>query len=248
LKEEADPLLTLSPSQPKNYSYPTTPQMVEGINMSARERKFVEEKSSIRLPPLEPTTPNVSKPSGAFFRESHDWPAAAPPKKGHSILLVDDSIVTAKILSKFFRDNGYTVRVCGNAGSALQLLGGDTSAIDLIIFDIVLPTMNGFSFIERVRQELKVNVPAIAISTSTVEIDKAKRIDFIDAVLEKPCSRTEIIQLVGSSVIAHTLLFIHTVRLQSALSSSIILSVFLFLILFVYILLCFFLFYQKISF
>lgn len=81
------------------------------------------------------------------------------------ILIVDDSMVIRKMINKSLEDAQYEVIQAENGQEAFSLF--QSNDIDLIITDINMPIMNGFEFIEKVREKSPDNkkLPIIVVST-----------------------------------------------------------------------------------
>ncbi len=65
------------------------------------------------------------------------------------ILHVDDSSFSRLQIGKVLKRGGHTVLAADNGKSALELLR--TTAPDLIVSDILMPEMDGFAFLEALR-------------------------------------------------------------------------------------------------
>ncbi|MEA2377731.1 MAG: hypothetical protein QOD13_1638 [Thermoleophilaceae bacterium] len=66
-----------------------------------------------------------------------------------SILVVDDRAVDRELLTTLLGFAGYSVREASTGEEALVLAGADPP--DLVIVDIVMPRMNGYEFVRRLR-------------------------------------------------------------------------------------------------
>ena len=67
-----------------------------------------------------------------------------------TLMLVEDEIEQREVLTMMFEAEGYAVLSAESAEKALEIL--KTSATDLIVSDVKLPGMDGFTFYDRVRQ------------------------------------------------------------------------------------------------
>lgn len=76
------------------------------------------------------------------------------------ILLVEDHVSTADVISRLLRLKGHDVLTAGSVAEALGLVNGHP--IDLIISDLGLPDGSGISLFEQVRA-LKA-IPGIALT------------------------------------------------------------------------------------
>jgi CheY-like chemotaxis protein len=68
-----------------------------------------------------------------------------------SVLLVDDEDGIRKLISSFFRKNGFQVLEAGNGVEALRICQGREGSVDLLISDVIMPEMGGWELAETVR-------------------------------------------------------------------------------------------------
>lgn len=102
------------------------------------------------------------------------------------ILLIDDDLVTRKIITKNLQKNGYDILETDNASSAMKLL--NENVIDLVLCDIVMDDMDGFEFCNVVRQQEKYKaLPFIFVSSKDSPEDRAKALSLgADDYITKP--------------------------------------------------------------
>lgn len=108
-------------------------------------------------------------------------------------MIVDDNQLVVKSLIPFLAAEGYPADFAFDGNTAVDLaLKGD---FDLILLDIILPGMDGFSVLERLKKENNTaNIPVIFISTS--DDDSIYRKCFETGAmdyLKKPVSRAELL-------------------------------------------------------
>lgn len=65
------------------------------------------------------------------------------------ILVVEDDRELNNLVCTYLKDSGHTVKSCVSALDAIDEMGG--TSFDMIISDIMMPQMDGFSFAEKVR-------------------------------------------------------------------------------------------------
>jgi signal transduction histidine kinase/DNA-binding response OmpR family regulator/CHASE3 domain sensor protein len=115
--------------------------------------------------------------------------AARGPKR--RVLIVEDDVKHARATQEILGRAGHDVQVVGNAEDALAVLL--SKKIDLLVVDLELPTMSGFSLIERVRaDEVAANGPqakpiAIVVLTGR-DLDPTERAKLekrVDLLAEK---------------------------------------------------------------
>lgn len=93
------------------------------------------------------------------------------PGEGESfILLVEDDVPTLRLERVILEEAGYEVRVVRSGEEALQSLAEETPA--LVMLDIGLPGMDGFTTCERIRESSQ--VPVLIVSGRDSDDDKAR--------------------------------------------------------------------------
>jgi DNA-binding response OmpR family regulator len=76
---------------------------------------------------------------------------AATAQHRRTILVVDDEPYIGRIIQLKLEETPYTVDVCQDGATALQRLGTEVP-VHLILLDIMMPEMNGFEVLARLRQ------------------------------------------------------------------------------------------------
>ena len=66
-----------------------------------------------------------------------------------NILIVEDDKELSQLFQKVLEKNGYQVKCASDGMQALETL--DTAYIDLIISDIMMPVMDGYELVSRLR-------------------------------------------------------------------------------------------------
>ena len=80
-----------------------------------------------------------------------------------SILVVDDDTFNREILTRHLERQGHTVHQAADGAMALEILKKD--AHDLILLDVMMPVMNGYQFLERIKKLPGLrDIPVIVIS------------------------------------------------------------------------------------
>lgn len=86
------------------------------------------------------------------------------------ILVADDDIFYAKIMKRHIVRAGYEVSLAINGEEALAIVEKEKPAF--AILDVMLPKMDGFSVLKKIRETSK--MPVIMISNLAQESDKTK--------------------------------------------------------------------------
>ena len=89
------------------------------------------------------------------------------------ILVVDDSITTRTMVKNILLNIGYMVDAVLDASEALSKLS--VSHYDLIITDLTMPKIDGYEFIERLRNdEMYADIPIIVMSSLAEKTAKSR--------------------------------------------------------------------------
>ncbi|MEB3217326.1 MAG: response regulator transcription factor [Nostocales cyanobacterium 94392] len=82
------------------------------------------------------------------------------------ILVVDDDLGTRLSISDYLELSGYKVITANDGQEGLMMV--DTHHPDLIVTDIIMPRMNGYELVRRVRQKVKFRLlPVILLTART---------------------------------------------------------------------------------
>jgi DNA-binding response OmpR family regulator len=125
--------------------------------------------------------------------------ASAASSVRPAILLVEDDFSLLDMLSRTLERAGFDVITAMHGVTALTLFG--EIPIDLVVTDIVLPQMDGFELIRRLKNDSP-HVPIIAISgmgDSPQFRDTAMKCG-ANETLTKPISRQQLVDLAKSMV------------------------------------------------
>ena len=94
-----------------------------------------------------------------------------------TILIVDDMSQIRNILSFSLRKEGYEINVAANGKDALKYALGDKPP-DLIILDIMMPGMDGYEVIKKIRaSDTAQNIPIIFLTANAQKRDIQKGIE-----------------------------------------------------------------------
>lgn len=112
------------------------------------------------------------------------------------LLVVDDLEINRSHLKALLKESTLTIIEAENGASALSLL--DQHTPNLIILDIMMPGMDGYETLSRIRQSRAKTIPAIAVTASGMKEDIAriKEAGF-DAYLIRPFHKTELHNIIA---------------------------------------------------
>jgi CheY-like chemotaxis protein len=115
-----------------------------------------------------------------------------PVPAGTRVLIIDDSKTVVTVLKRMLKENNCVTLEAYDAESALEIMGLEKP--DVVFLDIVLPGMNGFEALRRIRRMPQMStVPIIMMSgnESATEQFYAERIG-ANEFMKKPFSRAEV--------------------------------------------------------
>jgi CheY-like chemotaxis protein len=94
--------------------------------------------------------------------------------RGHKVLIVEDDMRTLYALSATLRAKGINVLVADNGRAALDVLAEHLD-VEVVLMDIMLPEMDGYETIRRIRQNKPpASLPIIALTAKAMKGDREK--------------------------------------------------------------------------
>lgn len=118
------------------------------------------------------------------------------------ILSVDDSSVMRKIIGRTVEVLGYQLAEASNGLEALDLLEKRHQDIELVILDVNMPEMDGFTLLEKIKGSDKLkHLPVMMVTT---ESDRARIVQAIQAgavnYVCKPFRQEDLMSKIASSL------------------------------------------------
>lgn len=113
------------------------------------------------------------------------------------LLLVDDEPGVRISVKEYLQEvGGFEVQVASNANDALQMLEKQTP--DLVISDIMMPQLDGYEFLKKLREDPRFkNLPVIFLTARGMTTDRIKGYQAgVDAYLSKPFEPDELVAMV----------------------------------------------------
>ena len=86
-----------------------------------------------------------------------------PASGGQTVLVVEDEVGVREITARILREHGYDVVAADGPAEALELCRAGEVAVDLLVTDVVMPTMSGRDLAEQVKQ-IRPDLPVVFIS------------------------------------------------------------------------------------
>ncbi len=93
-----------------------------------------------------------------------------------SVLIVDDDIRNVFAISSILENKGMKVEVARNGYEAIEKVNKEK--VDLILMDIMMPEMDGYTAMRKIRKESKFDeLPIIALTAKAMKEDREKCIN-----------------------------------------------------------------------
>jgi DNA-binding response OmpR family regulator len=118
--------------------------------------------------------------------------------KGRTVLVVEDDASIRLGLQMNLETEGYTVLVAEDGETGLEL--ARSARPDLLILDVMLPKLNGFEVLQKLRAE-GYRMPIIVLSARTGEMDKVTGLELgAEDYVAKPFSLAELLARVRAAL------------------------------------------------
>ena len=103
------------------------------------------------------------------------------------ILIVDDELRMRKLIKDFLIASGFSILEAEDGEQALEVFEKEKSRINLILLDVMMPKLDGWSVLRQIRQESK--VPIIMLTARGEEQDELFGFELgVDEYISKPFS------------------------------------------------------------
>ena len=103
------------------------------------------------------------------------------------ILIVDDELRMRKLIKDFLTAKGYSILEAEDGEKGLEVFEKNKNSISLILLDVMMPKLDGWSVLRQIRQESK--VPIIMLTARGEEQDELFGFELgVDEYISKPFS------------------------------------------------------------
>ncbi|MBA3597306.1 MAG: response regulator [Methylibium sp.] len=113
-----------------------------------------------------------------------------------TILVVDDELANAEVLSLILEDEGYRVFCAANGRQGLQRIAEVRP--DLVVLDFMMPLMNGAEMGTALRGDPQTQHIKILMNSSLTEDAVRSRFDQYDSFLRKPYNIDVALKVIAS--------------------------------------------------
>jgi DNA-binding response OmpR family regulator len=113
------------------------------------------------------------------------------------ILLIEDDLEICEMVKTFLTKEGFEIFYANDGESGCELF--QINQVDLILLDIMMPKLDGFNVMQRIRE--KSTVPIIILSARDTEFDKVSGLGMgADDYITKPFSMAELSARIKSNL------------------------------------------------
>ncbi|MUL35617.1 response regulator transcription factor [Gloeocapsopsis dulcis] len=121
-------------------------------------------------------------------------------KDNKRLLLIDDDPNLILLVKDYLEFRGYEVITAENGREALQIL--EQEVPDMIICDVMMPEMDGYTFVNNVRQDERISwIPVLFLSAKGQSQDRVKGLNTgADVYMVKPFEPEELVAQVEASL------------------------------------------------
>ncbi len=117
-----------------------------------------------------------------------------------TILVVDDHDFNLKLVAYMLEDAGYVVRTAMNGVEALASV--DALLPDLLVLDVMMPVMDGFEVLKRLKADPKTHsIPVLLLTALSDDESRERGLSYgASHFITKPTKRLELLALVGETL------------------------------------------------
>jgi two-component system cell cycle response regulator len=115
-----------------------------------------------------------------------------------TILLIEDDPLSARLVDLILKSEGHQVIMVQDGLRGLEI--AQNASLDLILLDLMLPGIDGFEVLRRLRADRRTaDLKVVVVSAKSQPADKEKAIELgIDHYLTKPYRKVELLEVVRS--------------------------------------------------
>jgi len=160
-----------------------------------------DDKNRVSIPVTQAPAVKIPRAAHRTAKTSVVPGVKMPPKpvstRGVSILIVEDSPTTRKVISMVLKRKGYSLQEATTGTEALSLI--DTGAPDLILLDAMLPDMSGYDILAQLKtNETFQKIPVVMLTAKLGATDRQKGLQAgAVAYLTKPFNPDKLLSTVA---------------------------------------------------
>ncbi|HWK08056.1 MAG TPA: response regulator [Puia sp.] len=111
------------------------------------------------------------------------------------ILVVEDNVLNQRLLTHLLNGWKLSFDMAGNGLEALEKLRG--GSYDLVLMDVQMPEMDGYTAMQEIRQQMKLDIPVIAMTAHAFAGEREKCLRYgMNEYISKPINERELYELI----------------------------------------------------
>ncbi|MEO6231674.1 MAG: response regulator [Ferruginibacter sp.] len=112
------------------------------------------------------------------------------------ILVAEDNLINQSLLKHIFNNWELNFDIANNGKEAIELLG--KNQYNLVLMDIQMPEMDGYTATQAIRNELKLNIPIIAMTAHALEGERKNCLSYgMNEYISKPIIEAQLHHLIS---------------------------------------------------
>jgi CheY-like chemotaxis protein len=112
--------------------------------------------------------------------------------RAHRVLVVDDDRAIRELVKRLVARHGFVIDTANDGAEAWTLLA--ENAYDAVLLDLMMPNMNGFDLVDRIRCDKPSVLPRIVIMTAFSRGGKLPVVEGVHSILRKPFDISELLE------------------------------------------------------
>lgn len=116
-------------------------------------------------------------------------------EKKYKVLIIDDDPFILDMYVLKFKEAGFEVETAQEAKTGFQKI--KETAPDIVLLDVVMPTMDGFEALQQLKKENQPNFPKIVLLTNLgqkEDVDKGLRFGADDYIIKAHFTPSEVVE------------------------------------------------------
>lgn len=184
-----------------NTAYDLSTEQIEHIRLHTKAMVLKSGKSNSRL--IDEVTLFLNKISSDDYtpiknidklKKNNQQPSSLEGKK---VLIADDDMRNVFALTTTLQEYNMEIEIANNGLEAVEIANNNIGKIDIVLMDIMMPEMDGYEAIKKIREHKQnVNLPIIAVTAKAMQGDREKSIQIgASDYISKPIDIDKLISL-----------------------------------------------------
>ncbi|NGM64733.1 response regulator [Sphingobacterium sp. SGR-19] len=117
--------------------------------------------------------------------------------EGKKVLIADDDMRNVFALTTTLQEYNMEIEIANNGIEAVEIANNNIGKIDIVLMDIMMPEMDGYEAIKKIRKHKQnANLPIIAVTAKAMQGDREKSIQIgASDYISKPIDIDKLISL-----------------------------------------------------